>query len=224
MGNKVRDLTGMVFGNIVVKQRIGASDSGSATWLCECRLCGNRFVKPSANIVKNSGIKGCGCGSDVKVVDIAGKRFGKLTVIGRHNENSKDGKSRWLCVCDCGNKIVATGQKIKSGHTKSCGCAKTGINITHGMTESREYEIWCGMKKRCNNKSNEAFNRYGGRGISVCDKWQNDFQAFLDDMGGCPKGHSIDRIDNDGDYTPDNCKWSTPKEQAQNRHERGYFS
>lgn len=143
-----------------------------------------------------------------------GHRFGILTVISR-SENDKFGRTQWLCECDCGKEHVAAYFRMKSGHTKSCGCIKRG-NVTHGMSDSKTYNSWLGMKQRCNYKGHAEYNRYGGRGIIVCDRWDS-FENFLADMGERPDGTSIDRIDSNGNYEPSNCKWSTAAEQQRNR-------
>lgn len=143
-----------------------------------------------------------------------GDRFGRLTVVSRF-ENDRFGRAQWLCVCDCGKEHVAAFFRMKSGHTKSCGCIKRG-NVTHGMSDSKTYNSWLGMKQRCNYQGHAGYSRYGGRGISVCSRWDS-FENFLADMGERPDGMSIDRIDPNGNYEPGNCKWATIYEQQRNR-------
>ena len=141
-------------------------------------------------------------------------RFGRLVVVCRENcVKARSKHSFWRCKCDCGNERVVRGIALSSGNTKACGC----LNRPHGMTGTREYGTWMNMRFRCSNKNHPRFKSYGGRGISFDPRWES-FESFLDDMGPCPsKKHSLDRVDNNGNYCKENCRWATPTEQARNK-------
>lgn len=157
----------------------------------------------------------------MRMVDLTGQTFGQLTVIDRA-KNRKGGEARWNCACNCGGSTTATGSNLRLGRTTSCGCAMRQINrerkTTHGGHGTPEYGIWCSMIRRCENKNDDAYPRYGGRGITVHPEWRADFAAFLRDVGRRPSPDlSLDRIDNDRGYEPGNIRWATAKQQANNR-------
>ena len=163
-----------------------------------------------------------------KALDLTGQKFNRL--FAKNREKSHHGTSQWSCLCDCGNIVIVTGKYLKSGHTKSCGCYKKEmtskmslrVNTTHGMSNTGVYRSWSGMLARCLDKSASHFTDYGGRGISVCERWLSLNNFFLD-MGHRPKGHSIDRIDNNGNYEPSNCKWSNVDSQARNKRNNIFY-
>ena len=160
----------------------------------------------------------------MKVIDLTGQRFERLTVVERIG--SRSGNSLWLCRCDCGNLTKVVSPNLKNGSVKSCGCFRRQNlhKITHGMRKSPEYAAWLGMKARCYNPNNPSYANYGGRGIAVCEKWKNSFEAFFADMGKKPeKGFSIERIDVNKGYYPENCKWIPVAEQAGNRRNNKWF-
>lgn len=164
-----------------------------------------------------------------KIRDISGMRFGRLIAIKRVGADEHR-RSLWMCVCDCGKETVATLAALNTGHRTSCGCAisewrKSGFNKKHGLAfdengkMTRLYSIWHGMKTRCANRNAAGYRYYGGKGISVCDEWVNDYKAFYEwsMRHGYQDGLTIDRMDGDKDYSPENCRWVTMKEQQNNK-------
>lgn len=152
----------------------------------------------------------------------SGEKFGKLTIISSLSKRvGSTGRkiSSVLCKCDCGGETITTITKLRSGQMKSCGCNK---GFKHGMANSREYSSWCNMKSRCNNKNYNRFSDYGGRGITMCKRWEK-FDNFHFDMGVRPNGKTLDRVDNLKGYSKENCKWSTPKEQSNNTRRNHYI-
>ena len=164
--------------------------------------------------------------------DLANKKFNRLTVI-KYSHSDERGEAHWVCKCDCGNMRTVRGSCLRMGRSQSCGCYRkennskrmlgTKICVTHGMSKTRFHEIWCGMIDRCNNKNNQAYHNYGGRGIKVCKKWLV-FDNFKNDMlSTYKKGLTLDRINNNKGYGSSNCRWATQKQQLRNtRRNRTY--
>lgn len=150
--------------------------------------------------------------------DLTGRRFNRLVVLYR-DENGKGSKSRWKCICDCGTETVVSGTNLKTGAVKSCGCLRHMKHDTHHLSNTRLYRIWNAMKNRCYRKTHQAYSYYGARGITVCDEWKDNFEVFYSWAinSGYSDDLTIDRINNDEGYYPENCKWVTMEEQVNNR-------
>lgn len=147
--------------------------------------------------------------------DLTGMKFGRLTA--QERAPNRGHRTQWRCLCDCGRTFDVPAKRLRNGMTTSCGCAHYEKITKHGRYKTPEYRAWVNMIARCSRANHPSFSLYGGRGIAVCAEWRADFSAFLTDMGERPSSkHSLDRIDNDGNYEPANCRWATHTEQMTN--------
>ena len=194
-----------------------------------CEFCGKEFK------TTNSKRKYCcyDCSNKSKIIDLTGKKFGFLTVINLANTKNRNNGGKeyyWLCKCDCGNEKIIRGSTLKNGATQSCGCKQKeiaiAVNTKHNKANTKLYKIFFSMKQRCLNSKNKAYKHYGARGINIYQDWLNNFENFYNWAinNGYKEGLSIDRIDVNGNYEPENCRWVTMNEQTKNTRHNKYIT
>lgn len=227
MNNK-KDLIGMKFGKLTVVSKAENDKKNQAMWNCLCD-CGN-YTRVCTYQLTSGKTKSCGCLRKIAAHenhfdDLTGKTFGKLTVI-RRAEN-KEKRTMWECLCECGNISIVEAYQLKQGFTKSCGCLRyESRNSTHGMSRTRIFTIWSKMIDRCTNENNPAYKWYGERGIKVFDEWRTDFVSFYNwaKNNGYNENLTLERIDVNGNYEPQNCKWIPLNEQPLNTRKTKYLT
>jgi len=227
------DLTGQSFGELTVVAR-APTVAGRTRWECQCS-CGTEVVVLTASLRSGATVS---CGHvrlersrgrrPANFIDLTGRRFGRLLVLSRAPDRRFRGGGRarqWLCKCDCGAEHVTFARTLMSGESTSCGCRNAELcrdrSKTHGESWrpgiTPEYRAWLSAKDRCFNPRNKDFANYGGRGVTMCERWRHSFEAFLHDMGRRPAGLTLDRKDPDGPYSPANCRWATWSTQRRNQ-------
>lgn len=235
--NKIVVNSGDKYQHLTIIKEVEKDHLGRRKFLCKCD-CGNEKEVLLMQL-RNGAAVTCGChkwnGLQTDVSEYIGKRYNKLVVV---EDAGKDEHNRPMvkCICDCGNETTTLLKYLKNGDTKSCGCLKHHVfddhNFKHGLTprdfndyEKRIYIIWRNMRRRCNNESDQAYNHYGGRGIVVCEDWNNDYALFREwaVSNGYSPELTIDRIDVNGNYCPENCRWVTMKEQTYNKRNTVYI-
>lgn len=220
-------LTGRQFGRLTVLS-FSHAENLQNHWLCRCE-CGQTAAVPT-HALTGGHTRSCGClqkemrasyGWNSYAEDKTGKRYGRLTVTGLSSHRGKKGQLYWDCRCDCGGTTRVCAGALPAGEVQSCGCLLVDSakrNFTkHGMSGTPTYQVWKSMLARCRNPNGHAYPGYGGRGIAVCDSWRESFENFFKDMGERPAGCSLDRVNNDGNYEPGNCRWATAFEQNNNK-------
>lgn len=227
MGRIDYSIIGKKFGRLTVLDLDHVTERGRTYWLCECE-CGKNTIVERGNL-RYGHTTSCGCKRS-EIEDLVGQKFGRLTVIKFDHSDSRH-ESYWLCECSCENKtlVCASRTHLLTGNTVSCGCYRSDNmrerSTTHGMSSTRLYHIWEHMRHRCNDKNDDAYDRYGGRGIAVSNEWEI-FENFRDWAlsNGYSDELSIDRRDNNGNYTSDNCRWADSFTQANNTRKNRYIS
>lgn len=214
------DVTGEKYGKLTMLRYVRNNRNRQAIWAALCD-CGN-ITEVLVNKARDGRAISCGCQARNLSVPMVGKVFGRLTVLGIAGKSNR--AHAWRCLCQCGEEVAVLGAKLRNGHTSSCGCLQVeharSLNLTHGQTrrgaKTLTYTAWVSMWQRCTALEGKDAEHYALRGISVCPAWKS-FPAFFADMGAVPQGLTLERLDVNGNYTPENCVWATRKVQNNNK-------
>jgi hypothetical protein len=219
---------GQKFGRLTVVEKAGRDKKRNALWLCRCDCGGEKIVR--GYDLKNGKTQSCGClrYEELKgrAEDLSGQRFSRLLVLERSEDKKR---TAWLCKCDCGNEVIVTSLNLKNGSSNSCGCYQkekaAAVNFKHGLSSHPLFDVHYDMLRRCYNSSCKSYKNYGARGINVCDEWRDDVNSFIQwGEKDYKPGLQIDRIDNDGNYEPENCRWVSNKENSNNKRTNKYIT
>lgn len=210
MFDRSLNIAGQKYGKLTPIRRVGKQGK-AVLWLCQCD-CGNETTVRLGNLrQKVRPVTSCGCNTGFE--NLIGRVFGRWEVLSRAG-NGPQRAATWNCRCECGNTGVVDSSALRMGDSKSCGC----LSVTHGMSKTVEYSIWCSMIDRCHNPNSSNYANYGARGITVCREWRESFPAFIGHIGVRPSGElSVDRIENSKGYEPGNVRWATREMQSNNK-------
>ncbi len=235
MNHNFKDITGQKFDRLTVISFSHLHEKKrNAVWNCICD-CGNKLTAQGTFLRANL-VRSCGCLQKEisrnrvpdNFEDLTGRKFGHLSVLNKAPKG-KGNNTKWLCVCECGNQRVVDKGNLLSGRQISCGCASRkkarNNHLTHGLSKLPIYRVWSGMVTRCYNEKHDSYKWYGLRGIKMCDEWKNDFMQFYKDMNdGYRPNLELDRIDVNGNYCKENCRWATVKENQNNKRSNVYIT